>query len=66
VRDLLRHAVPDGDPAELVSRALDALIDDLLEKKFALTDRPRPGGRKDEGADSAYIPAEVKRAVLTP
>jgi len=64
VRDLLRHAVPDGDPAEIMSRALDALLDDLLKKKFALTDRPRPAGSKDEGGDSAHIPAEVKRAVF--
>jgi hypothetical protein len=64
VRDLLRHAVPDGDPAEIVSRALDALLDDLLKKKFALTDRPRPAGSNGESGDSAYIPAEVKRAVF--
>ena len=64
MRDLLRHAVPDGDPAEIVSRALDALLDDLLKKKFALTDRPRPTGSNDERGDSAYIPAEVKRAVF--
>jgi HNH endonuclease len=64
VRDLLRHAVPDGDPAEIVSRALDALLDDLLKKKFALTDRPRLARSKDEGAASAYIPAEVRRAVF--
>jgi len=64
VQDLLRHAVPDGDPAEIMSRALDALLDDLLKKKFALTDRPRPAGRSDENGDSAYIPAEVKRAVF--
>lgn len=64
VQDLLRHAVPDGDPAEIMSRALDALLDDLLKKKFALTDRPRPAGRSDDNGDSAYIPAEVKRTVF--
>ena len=64
VRDLLRHAVPDGNPGEIVSRALDALLDDLLKKKFARTDRPRPAGRNDASGDSAYIPAEVKRAVF--
>jgi hypothetical protein len=61
-RDLLRHAVPSGDPAEIVSRALDVLLDDLLKKKFALTDRPRPGS--GGSGDSACIPAEVKRAVF--
>lgn len=63
VQDLLRHAVPDGDPAEIMSRALDALLDDLLKKKFALTGRSRPAGRNENG-DPAYIPAEVKRAVF--
>jgi hypothetical protein len=64
VRDLLRHAVPDGDPAEIVSRALDALIDDLLKKKFALTERPRAAGSNEGSGDPAYIPAQVKRAVF--
>jgi len=62
-RDLLRHAVPNGDPAEIVSRALDALLDDLLKKKFALTDRPRESSGGTGGA-SVYVPADVKRAVF--
>ncbi|HEY8147792.1 MAG TPA: HNH endonuclease [Vicinamibacteria bacterium] len=61
VQDLLRHAVPNGDPAQIFSRALDALLDDLLKKKFALTDRPRAGR---SAGDAAYIPAEVKRTVF--
>jgi hypothetical protein len=61
VQDLLRHAVPSGDPAEIVARALDALLDDLLKKRFALTDRPRVGR---SAGDVAYIPAEVKRTVF--
>jgi hypothetical protein len=61
VQGLLRHTLPSGDPGEIFSRALDALLDDLLKKKFALTDRPRAGR---SAGDSAYIPAEVKRTVF--
>lgn len=61
VRDLMRHTIPDGDPAEIFTRALDVLLDDLLRKKFALTDRPRAGR---SAGDAAYIPAEVKRTVF--
>ena len=50
-QDLLRHAVPSGDPAEIVDRALTALIDDLAKKKCgrasttARPSAPRPPGR---------------------
>ena len=45
-RDLLRHVIPDGDPAAVFDRALDALLADLSKKKLAATDRPRrPAGR---------------------
>ena len=62
VRDLMRHTIPDGDPAEIFARALDLLLDDLLKKRFALTDRPRAAG--GNGGDSGYIPADVKRTVF--
>jgi hypothetical protein len=42
-QDMLRHAVPTGDPAEIVDRALTVLLEDLARKKFAATKRPRPG-----------------------
>jgi hypothetical protein len=60
-QDLLRHAVPDGDLGEIVDRALTLLLDDLAKRKFAETDRPRPG--RQTAPDSRHIPAEVKRAV---
>jgi hypothetical protein len=41
-QDLLRHAVPNGDTAAIVDRALTLLVADLERKKFATTDRPRP------------------------
>jgi hypothetical protein len=60
-RDLLRHALPTGDVAAIMDRALTVLIEDLVRKKFAMTDKPRPG--RDGAKDSRYIPAEVKRGV---
>ncbi len=60
-QDLLRHAVPDGDTAEIVDRALTALLEDLARKKFAATDRPRKGSQTAPG--SRHVPAAVKRAV---
>ena len=60
-RDLLRHAVPDGDPAAIFDRALTALLRELARKKFAAADKPRAG--RGDLKHSRYIPARVKRAV---
>ena len=60
-QDLLRHQIPDGDPAEIFDRALTALLEDLAKKKLAATDRPRES--RDHPPGSRHIPAEVKRAV---
>lgn len=60
-QDLLRHAVPSGDAAEIFDRALTALLESQARKKFASTDRPRASrGTKDGSRD---VPAAVKRAV---
>jgi hypothetical protein len=59
--DLLRHAIPSGDMAEVIDHALTVLIEDLAKKKFAATPRPRP--TKDAVAGTRHIPAHVKRAV---
>lgn len=62
-RDLLRHVIPDGDPAAVFDRALDALLADLLKKKLAVTARPR---RETAGCGGTrHIPAAVRRAVWT-
>lgn len=59
-QNLLRHEIPNGDPAAIFDRALSVLLQDLAKKKLAATDRPR----NCRGAsDSRHIPAEVKRAV---
>ena len=60
-QDLLRHAVPDGDPGEIFERGLVALLADLNRKKFAAAERPRVG--RGPAARSRTIPAAVKRSV---
>ncbi len=60
-QDLLRHQIPDGDPAAIFDRALTALLEDLAKKKLAATERPR--GSRSPFPGSRHIPAEVKRAV---
>ncbi len=60
-QNLLRHQIPDGDPAAIFDRALTALLDVLAKKKLAATDRPR--GSRGTAPGSRRIPAVVKRAV---
>jgi hypothetical protein len=60
-QDLLRHAVPSGDTAEVIDRALTVLLDDLARKKLAATDRPRTSPAP--AGTSRHVPAGVKRAV---
>jgi hypothetical protein len=60
-QDLLRHAVPGGDLAEVFDRALTALLEDLARKKFAATARPRASRGTAPG--SRDVAAKVQRAV---
>jgi hypothetical protein len=60
-QDMLRHSIPDGDPAKVIDRALAALLDDLARRRFAATRTPRPV--RGQPASSRNIPAEVQRAV---
>jgi 5-methylcytosine-specific restriction endonuclease McrA len=57
---LLGHAVPSGDLAEVLDRALDALIERLERAKFGVGSRSRRG----RSSDPRHIPAAVRRAVL--
>jgi hypothetical protein len=43
-QDLLRHAVPNGDPAIIFDRALTLLLTELERSKTGATDRPRTTG----------------------
>jgi len=60
-KDMLSHAIPSGDDAAVLDRALTALLVDLAKKKFADTRKPRPSRAKDPQARDAA--AAVKRAV---
>jgi len=60
-QDLLGHAIPSGDLAQVFDRALTLLVADLSKRKFADTARPRQSrGQSDE---SRNVPAAVKRLV---
>jgi hypothetical protein len=59
-QDMLRHAVPTGDPAEIIDRALTLLLEDLARKKFAATKHPRPS--HGTASRSRDLPAKLRRA----
>jgi len=60
-QDLLGHAVPTGDLATVVHRALTVLVADLKRRKFAATSRPRPSHESYSGSQT--VPAAVRREV---
>ncbi len=60
---LLSHSVPSGDTAEVLDRALDALIARCEGRKFAATARPRAPRTRPLTAGPRQVPAHVKRAV---
>ena len=65
-QDLLRHAVPDGDPAIIVDRALTLLLTQLERSKTRATDRPRttrPGASSQVKAESRHVPVATQRVV---
>ena len=59
-QDLFRHAIPDGDPAKIIERALTLLVEDARRKKYGATERPRAGRGMAPG--SRGVPAKVRRA----
>ena len=60
-QDLLRHAVPNGDPAIIFERSLASLLAELERTKFAATSSPRKRSLTNEA--SRHVPAATKRAV---
>jgi len=61
-QDLLRHQIPDGDLAQVIDRALTALLQQVARRRTGVSARPRePGPAREAGARS--IPASVRRAV---
>jgi hypothetical protein len=61
-QDMLGHAIPSGDLAQVFARSLRALVEDLARKKFAATQRPRNSRGQKDG--SRNIPAAVQRIVF--
>ena len=64
-RGLLSHAVPSGDVAQVVDRALDALIAQLERRKLGAVSRRASGASRSRPSTtgSRYVPASVRRAV---
>jgi hypothetical protein len=60
-QDLLRHAIPTGDLATIVDRALTLLVADLERAKAAAVEHPRAAQSVATG--SRHIPSAVRRAV---
>ena len=61
VQALLRHRVPDGDPAKIFDQSLTLLLEHLQRTKLAAARRPRP--QRSTGTRSRHVPAAVKRHV---
>ena len=64
-RDLMRHSVPNGDPAEIVERALELLVADLERRRVAHVSKPRETASETGSVNSRHVPASVKREVWT-
>jgi len=64
-QELLSHSVPSGDVAQVVDRALDALIAQLEKRKLGAVSRRAcgPTRSRPSTAGSRTIPAPVRRAV---
>jgi hypothetical protein len=62
-RELLEHVIPDGNGAELLARALDALIEKYEKRRFGLTDHPRATTLVEE-AMGRDLPAALRRKVF--
>src|SRR4029079_18227409 len=67
---LLSHAIPSGDVAQVLDRALDALIARLETRKIGSEagrpSAPRnhaPSNRRARPGRTRYLPARVRRAV---
>jgi hypothetical protein len=58
---LLRHQVPSGDLAEVLDRALDALLEKIEARKFGQVKRPRAA---QASRSKRYVPHEVRRQAL--
>ena len=62
-QDLLHHAIPNGDVATVLDRALTLLVTDLERRRYAAT--PAPRCSPESNGRGRRVPAAVKRAVWT-
>ena len=63
-RDLLRHQIPNGDPAAILDRALTLLVAEAERTKFAATNCRSPSRvASPPGRRSRRIPSAIRRAV---
>ena len=60
-QDLLRHEIPDGDPATVLDRALSELIKNRERRKLGSVRRPAQPRKVAPG--SRHVPASVRRIV---
>jgi hypothetical protein len=60
-RALMRHQVPSGDVAEVLDRALDALLVKIEKQKFGKAERPRVARKS---GSRRYVPRAVRREVI--
>jgi hypothetical protein len=61
-QDLLRHSIPDGDPAKIFDKALTVLLAHVEKKKLAAAVKPRQTNNPAPRS-TRHIPANVRRAV---
>lgn len=61
LQDLMRHAIPSGDPAVIVTRALALLKERVKYARLGTAKRPRSHGLSV--SPGRYVPAAVKREV---
>src|SRR6187399_777737 len=75
LQDLLAHQIPNGDPAAIVERALDALLTQVHKRKTGITAKPRTQKPKPKSESPAtattsagrtrYLEFAVRREVWT-
>ena len=63
MRDLLRHAVPQGDLATIVERAVDLLLERTLQRRFAKRSKPRTSKPRASCASARAVNETTEHAV---
>jgi hypothetical protein len=63
-RDLLRHAVPSGDLSAILERAIDLLLEKTMQRRFAVTSRPKATKPSSKQKVTRHIPNDVRRTVV--